>query len=116
MSNLEKKKACLFLVTEQQKAKIDERRKQVGLNFSEYLRRAALGLVNQGVVSDTNKVWSNQTYRQLIRVGNNINQIARALNTLLLKGNFLDSAQLREIKETQGEILKLLRELEAKLK
>jgi len=83
MSNLEKKKACLFWVTEQQKGKIDERRKELRLTFSEYLRRAALGLVNQGVVSDTNKEWSNQTYRQLMRIGNNINQIARAENTMV---------------------------------
>ena len=116
MSNQEKKKACLFWVTSQQKAKIDERRKELKLNFSEYLRRAALGLVNQGVVSDTNSGWSNQTYRQLIRIGNNVNQIARALNSLLLKGNFLDNQQLKEIKETQVEILNLLRELELKLK
>lgn len=88
----------------------------MGLNFSEYLRRAALGLVNQDVTSDTNKGWSNQTYRQLIRIGNNVNQIARALNTLLLKGNFLDDKRLEEIQLTLLEIRNLLRDLEAKLK
>ena len=67
-------------------------------------------------MSDTNKVWSNQTYRQLIRIGNNINQIARALNALLLKGNFLESSGVEEIQLTLFEIKKLLQDIEAKLK
>lgn len=79
-----KSERVTFRLTPKEKNLLDKKAKKAGMNRSEYLSSLLLG--KQTFVDVDTKELTN-LYTELAREGNNLNQIAAALNTALLVEN-----------------------------
>ena len=81
-------------LTEAEQATIRANAQAAGLPLAEYLRRAATGRVIRARVD-------GEVCSQLRRIGNNLNQVARALNS----GMAVDSGEVRRVLQHVDEAL-----------
>jgi putative ubiquitin-RnfH superfamily antitoxin RatB of RatAB toxin-antitoxin module len=117
--------AIQIMLTEEQKETIKQRALDAGLTMSEYIRQSA---IDHAIVPEVNPykavirtktVYSQRTLgevaieRQLMKIGNNLNQLTRAVNTTKKSGGVIDlvkvSSYLYSIKEEVSNVLKSLR-------
>lgn len=70
-----------------------EAARSVGLSLSEFVRRSAL---KRPLPKASSPEVNRETYRELCRIGNNLNQLMRAIHEGKVDG--LDLAQLSELK------------------
>lgn len=117
--------AIQIMLTEEQKETIKQRALDAGLTMSEYIRQSA---IDHAIVPEVNPykavirtktVYSQRTLgevaieRQLMKIGNNLNQLTRAVNTTKKSGEVINlvkvSSYLYSIKEEVSNVLKSLR-------
>lgn len=117
--------AIQIMLTEEQKETIKQRALDAGLTMSEYIRQSA---IDHAIVPEVNPykavirtktVYSQRTLgevaieRQLMKIGNNLNQLTRAVNTTKKSGGAIDlvkvSSYLYSIKEEVSNVFKSLR-------
>ncbi len=70
----EPRKIFPLLLSPSERVELERRAAEAGMKLSEYLRRAGLKRKRRARVPDINR----QTYIELGRIGNNLNQIAKA--------------------------------------
>ena len=85
-------------VTEAEETELRERAQAARLSMGAYLRRRALG---QRVWSAVERRLGAAEMRELNRIGVNLNQMARALNS----GAVSSSAETQEVVERAGELV-----------
>jgi len=97
-----KSKNIVFRVTENEYFQISEKAQRAGKKISGFIRCACLGKRINAPVSSVNI----DTYTELGRIGNNLNQIAHKLNSGVASG--VDPLDIHEL---QQQIHKLRNEL-----
>jgi hypothetical protein len=85
-------------ITNREKLQIEFRANLAGLKVSDYLRKTALQREIPRPIPQVNK----ETYSELTRIGININQLTRAVNTALKLGHSptIDPAELENLQQT----------------
>ena len=66
-----------------ERVELELRAKEAGLKLSEYLRSAGLNRPHRPIVPEINR----NTYVELGRIGNNLNQLTKACHTALQQGH-----------------------------
>lgn len=89
-------------MTEEERDSVNERAKQEGMTLSAYARRSIL---NRKMVSKTDV----QTVFELNKIGNNLNQLAKHVNSLPVDDNIL--ASLSDIKYLISQIRSITEKL-----
>lgn len=85
--------------TTEERERLYEAARSVGLSLSEYVRRAALKRpMPKASAPEVNR----ETYRELCRIGNNLNQLMRAIHEG--RANSIDIVQLSELKTLVKDI------------
>lgn len=84
-------------LSQSERLALEHRAAEAGLKLSEYLRRAGLGKPQRRLVPEINR----QTYIELGRIGNNLNQLTKACHLALKQGGSLsiDPALLQSLSE-----------------
>ena len=90
-----------FRATEEEKDRIMKKVDASGLSISEYLRRCAL---DKKIVAVNGL---DDVARELRAIGNNLNQIARAVNS-----GYIQAVNLQETEEVLGQLWQLLNSLQ----
>lgn len=90
-------------ITKEEKARLLKRVKLEGVSLSTYIRKSILG---ERIVSKTDI----QVVFELKKIGVNINQLAKHINTLPVDDNIIDAiaridSYIKELKEITGRIL-----------
>lgn len=106
MENRSRSKQMKFRVTENEKEMILNNSKKLGFKtFENYARKMLIDgyVINLKSVNDNDL---KQLMSEVSRIGNNINQITKRVNTI----NQIYECDLEEIKQGQQEIVNLLRQ------
>ncbi len=90
-----------FRATEEEKDRIMKKVEASDLNISEYLRRCAL---DKKIVAVNGL---DDVARELRAIGNNLNQITRAVNS-----GYIQAVNLQETEEVLGQLWQLLNSLQ----
>ena len=101
----ERRKNFPLRLSSEERAALEEKAKEAGLKLSAYLREAGLNKTisrKNTLIPEINRA----TYVELGRIGININQLAKAANTSVLKG-LECNINTNEL----GELLALLQEI-----
>ncbi len=69
-------------LTQEERSQLEQKATEAGINASEYLRAAAF---KQQLPQRTTEI-AVDSYRELARIGSNINQMARGVNTAVKMG------------------------------
>lgn len=107
MKNRTRPKQLLIMVTEDEKDKIQNNAKSLGFNnVGAYARKMMLDgyVINLQSADDKDL---KQLMSEVSRIGNNINQIAKGINS----NHRVYESDLKEIKNGQDTIIRLVREL-----
>lgn len=105
---MNKTKAIYIRLSETERKKIEEKMLSCHTNnMSAYILKMAI----DGMIINLDMPELKEVLRLLQNCGNNINQIAKRLN----EGKSIYASDISDIKETQTEILKTVRELYLKL-
>jgi hypothetical protein len=101
-----KTKGLLVRFTHSEHLHIQSQAKNAELSMSEYVRRSALRRQLPPLIPAINL----ETYRELGRIGTNVNQMAKAVNTSISEGKRtdLDPLPLQQLAATIQEIRLLL--------
>lgn len=109
MTNRKRNIQMKFWVTEEEKALIEEKMKQLPTQrYGAYLRKMAI----DGYIIYTDTADIKEMNKALAAIGRNINQIAKQLNT----GGPTYTADIQEIRERQEEIWQLQRRILSSLR
>jgi mobilization protein NikA len=100
-------KSLLVRVTAEELAAIREAASRAGMKQGTFIRQRALGWNGRPATADR-----RETVRQIARIGNNLNQIARAMNTEAKMGQPIDlvtvAALLKSIDQGLADVLQSL--------
>lgn len=89
-------------LSQEERATLEQRAAEAGLKLSEYLRQAGLKRKGRTRVKEINR----QTYIELGRIGNNLNQLTKACHIALKQGYScnLDPTLLQSLSEQLDQI------------
>lgn len=97
--NRKRNNQIIVRMTDEEKSIFDEKVKQSGLTQSEYFRKMALG---ENVYILASKEEMKELFLEIHKQGNNVNQIAKNLNSGIYVGA---SKDVKELNETYRELI-----------